>query len=62
MEGYRTYASIIIIVLGWLGVADIITEDKVAEAINLLVQLVGIISATYYNHINHKKIEVLKGR
>ena len=60
MEGYRTYASLIVIVLGWFGIGNIISTDNVASAINLLIQLIGIISAGYYNYKNHIQIAELK--
>lgn len=61
MQGYKTSAGLIIIALGWLGLGDIISQDKVAEFINLGVQLVGILLATYGNYKAHKQIDKLGG-
>ena len=47
LEGTKTYAGLIIAVLGILGVGDIISETEVAELINAIVTAVGIIAATY---------------
>lgn len=61
MEGYRAYAFIIVTALGWFGIGEIITEDKVADLINLSVQFVGIVGTAYFNYKNHKQIDTLKG-
>ena len=59
MEGYKTYAGIVITVLGFLGLGDVVSNGQVAQIIDLVVQLVGIVITIYGNYKAHKKIEQL---
>lgn len=43
MQYSTTIASLIVIILGWVGVGDIVAQDEVAQVINLVISLVGII-------------------
>jgi hypothetical protein len=47
MQYSVTIASLIVIVLGWLGVGDLVTQDELSNGINLVIQLVGIIGVWY---------------
>ena len=61
LQGKKTYLGLVVIFLGWLGIGDWISEEQVGEAINLIVQLVGIVVAVYGNHKAHKQIAKLGG-
>lgn len=59
MEGKKTWVGIIITVLGFLGLGDVIAQDQVGQAIDLIVQLVGIVITIYGNYKAHQKIKTL---
>ena len=61
MQGYKTYSGLVVVFLGWLGVGDFVSEEKVGEIINLTVQLVGLIVAVYGNIKAHRQIAKLGG-
>ena len=43
----KTYTGIVIIILGWIGVSHLVTSDDVANIIDNVAQLVGIVVAIY---------------
>lgn len=43
----KTYAGIIIVILGWLGVSHLVTNDEVATTIDNIIQVIGIVTAIY---------------
>lgn len=46
MQNYSTtYAGIIVIVLGWLGLASLVSSTEVSTIVDNILQLVGIIVA-----------------
>lgn len=47
MNGYKTYTGIAIVVLGWLGLANLVSEGELAAAIDNGIQLFGILVAVY---------------
>ena len=57
MNGYKTYASLIIVALGFVGIGDdIVNEQQVADIINAIMQAVGILGAVYGKwHADHRK-------
>ena len=61
MQGYKTYVGLIMIILGWFGVGDWITESQVGEITNVVVQLVGMVIALYGNYRSHHEIKALGG-
>lgn len=40
-----TYIGIIVIVLGWVGLSDLVTSENVATIVNNVLELVGVITA-----------------
>ena len=49
--GYsKTYVALILIILGWIGLGDIITESQIGTAIDLGIQLVGIIWSAWLRY------------
>lgn len=47
LKGYRTYLGLAIIVLGWLGLGDLVSETELSTGINSAIELFGIIMAIY---------------
>lgn len=41
----KTYAGIIIVILGWLGVAHWVTDTEVGLVVDNVIQLIGVITA-----------------
>ena len=50
MTGYRTYASLVVIVLGLFGLGNIITEGDAAKLIDLVLQVAGLVGAAYFRY------------
>lgn len=61
MQGYKTYAGLVIVFLGWLGLGDIVSSEQVGDIINLVTQLIGIVVAVYGNYKAHREITALGG-
>lgn len=60
MEGYRTYAGIIITILGTIGIAEKFGgTEQLTNFVDAVFQLAGIVLSIYGNYKAHKKIEVL---
>lgn len=60
MEGYRTWAGIVITILGSIGLADRFGgTEELTKVVDATVQLIGILMAIYGNFKAHKKIEML---
>jgi hypothetical protein len=47
MEGKKTYAGIIISVIGVLGVSHFVTPDEVSATYDSIIQLAGLALAVY---------------
>lgn len=47
MNGRKTYAALVIVLLGYLGLADFITDDEVGKLTDSVAQIVGIAIAFY---------------
>lgn len=46
MQNYsQTYAGIIVIVLGWLGLAHWVSNTEVATVVDNIIQLIGVVTA-----------------
>lgn len=41
----KTYAGIIIVILGWLGVAHWVSDTEVGVIVDNVIQLIGVITA-----------------
>lgn len=61
MQGSRTWAGLIIIIFGWVGLSDIVTEGQVSTIIDIVMQLVGMAIAIYGNYRSHREIKALGG-
>lgn len=59
LDGYKTWTGIALTVLGFLGAGEVVGQENLANLINVLAQLVGIIVACYGNYMSHKKIDTL---
>ena len=40
-----TYVGVIVIVLGWLGLSNLVTNDNVSVIVDNVLQLIGVITA-----------------
>lgn len=47
MQYSQTYVGLIIIVLGWFGLANLVTSQEVATIVDNVIQLVGLVWAIY---------------
>lgn len=47
MQYSQTYAGLLIIIAGWLGIGDIVTNETAGIIINNVLQLAGIVWAIY---------------
>ncbi len=47
LNGYKTYAGILIVIIGWLGFGELVTEHDLGLVIDNVVQLAGIVLAIY---------------
>lgn len=54
LEGKKTYAGIVAIIAGYLGIGDILTPETTSVIFDNILQLVGIIVAIYGRY-NTKK-------
>ncbi len=61
MQGYRTITGLVVIILGFLGLGEFISETQVGTFIDLLFQMIGIILAIYGNHKVHRELKVRGG-
>lgn len=61
MQGYKTYTGLLLTFLGFLGFGDLISEDQVAELVNIVTQLIGIGLAVYGNYKAHREIKAMGG-
>lgn len=43
----KTYIGIIVILAGWIGIGDIITQDSAAVIVNNVLEIIGMITAIY---------------
>lgn len=47
MKGYKTYTGIALIVLGWLGLSQYVTDSELNLAVDNLLQFAGTLLAIY---------------
>lgn len=47
MEGKKTYAFLILAIIGWLGFGDITSQEEVGEVLNRIFEIVGILGAIW---------------
>ena len=47
LAGKKTYISLVILVLGLLGFGDLFSEGELAEGIDLVLKLIGLVGAVY---------------
>lgn len=45
MNYSQTYIGLIVILAGVLGIGDLLPEDKVAEIVNIVIEIIGIVVA-----------------
>ena len=62
MEGYKTWAGIIIAIAGSLGIGKVIGQDNIAGIVNGIVSIGGFVLAAYGNYKAHQKISDLKNQ
>ena len=61
MQGYKTITGLVVIILGFLGLGEFISETQVGTFFDLLFQMIGIILAIYGNYRSHREIKALGG-
>lgn len=59
MQGYRTYTSIVLVLLGSFGVLEKlgITQEEAAQFLDSVMVVVAGASALYFNYQNHKRMQ-----
>lgn len=60
LEGKKTWIGLIVMVLGMVGVGYLINAEQIAELIDAVLKIVGIVIAVYGNYKAHEKIASLK--
>lgn len=61
MQGYKTWAGILLTALGALGWGDLISSTQVADLTNLVTEVLGILLSIYGNYKAHREIKALGG-
>ena len=58
MQGYKTWAGLVLTLLGTLGAFDAlgVTQESVSQIIDVAVQLVGLLIAAYGNYDAHRRL------
>ena len=58
LQGYRTYTSIILMIIGWFGLFERlgVTREEVSKLIDDIMVVVFGVTAIYYNWKNHQKM------
>lgn len=61
-EGYRTWAGLLLAILGVVGVFEKlgITQNEVSVILDAAMQLIGLVWASYGNYKAHQKIKELQ--
>lgn len=47
LQGRKTYIGIALIVLGWIGFGDLVSESEATMLVDNAIQFVGIVMAIY---------------
>jgi len=47
LEGKKTYISVIVLLVGFLGFADLVTPENVASIINGIFEIIGTLGVIY---------------
>jgi len=51
MQKYSSiYASIIVVIIGWFGLAGYVTDTEIGAIVDNIIILIGIISTIYNRH------------
>lgn len=61
MQGYKTWIGLLMIILGWLGFGEYVSETQAGTAVDAFIQLVGVIVAVYGNYNSHREIKAMGG-
>lgn len=62
LDGKKVWAGLAIIFVGWLGVGEYWSPDKVGELVDLVIQLVGLFVSAYGNKVVHDQVGSLKAK
>jgi len=47
MQYSKVYVGVIVIILGWVGIADFVSESEVALIVDHVIQLIGIVGTLW---------------
>lgn len=62
MDGYKTYAGLVITILGMFHLGDIFGSEQIANFVNVGFEFAGAIIALVGNWHAHEKIKDLKAQ
>jgi len=62
LQGYRTWIGLVLTILGAVGIFKKIgvTQEEVAQIVDAVIQLAGLVLAAYGNYKSHQKIKELE--
>lgn len=60
LQGYKTWIGLVLTLLGFTGVYKYVTEEQVAQLLDLASQIIGLALAIYGNYEAHKRLKELE--
>lgn len=62
LQGYKTWIGLVLTILGAVGIFEKlgVTKEEVSQIIDTVMQLVGLVLASYGNYKSHQKISELE--
>jgi hypothetical protein len=57
LQGYKTWIGIVLTLLGFTGVYEYVTQDQVAQLLDLASQIIGLGLFIYGNYDAHKRLK-----
>lgn len=60
LQGYKTWIGLILTLLGFTGMYKYVTQDQVAQMLDLASQIIGLGIAIYGNYEVHKRLKELQ--
>ena len=61
IRGYKTYAGLLVMFLGMLGLSDLVSPEQSETLVKLITSAVGLGIALYGNYKAHKEIKAMGG-
>lgn len=62
LDGYKTWIGLTLTVAGMLGISYLFTGVQLADLIDGVIKVAGVLLAIYGNYKSHQQIKTLKGQ